>query len=98
MPEQVSVYLDRGYHSEATRKRLGERHLEEADNIEADAQREDDPKLYKLLWLARRHTITAESNESHHRSVDIRSSRLATDLGLDRSYRLLSHSRRSSLR
>jgi Transposase DDE domain/Putative transposase of IS4/5 family (DUF4096) len=28
MPEQVSVHLDRGYDSEATRKRLGERRLE----------------------------------------------------------------------
>lgn len=28
MPERVSVHLDRGYDSEATRKRLGERRLE----------------------------------------------------------------------
>ncbi len=28
MPERVSIHLDRGYDSEATRKRLGERRLE----------------------------------------------------------------------
>jgi hypothetical protein len=34
---------------------------EEADNIDAVAQDEEDPKLYKLLWLARRHPIAAQS-------------------------------------